>query len=116
MGAVPARCHTGFYSGVVIDRTTLPRIPANVQFEVGQQFVIRGINFDIWPNDLVLGISRDIVLQAQTSKGLMRMVSKTATEIIFTPEYTDSFNYTTTWDVIGNPYLPPRQVLTYGRI
>lgn len=100
----------------MIDRTTLPRIPANEQFGVGQQFVVRGFNFEMLPDDLVLGMDRDIVLQAQTSKGLMRLVSKTASELIFTPEYTDSFSYVTNWNILGSPYLPPRQVLSYRLI
>lgn len=97
----------------MIDHTTLPIIPAYAQVTAGQQFSIRGRGFDIWPTEIVLGYSLNNLPTTTDGADMMKMVSKTNTELIFEATVTHSYAYAHTWNVFASPLLPPRSVLSY---
>lgn len=98
----------------MIDRTTLPNMPAETSVTVGQQFVVRGRNFRYWPSEIVLGHNNGSVQgTVMPNSNIMKLVSRTDTELVF--EATVDYTYPTAhlWDVFGSPFDAPREILQY---
>ena len=98
----------------MIDPTTLPTIQAG-SLSVGQQYSIKGRNFNLWPDELVLSYRSDnfALNVALPAFQLMKLVSKSNTELVF--EVTMNHDYTAVqkWNVFATPFGVPRTFLDY---
>lgn len=98
----------------MIDPTTLPLLPAGAPTTVGQQFTIRGTKFDLWPDDIVLGFEENYVRNTELpSDRLMKLVSKTDSELIFEVVERGSFQSEHLWSYFGAGLDTPRELLKY---
>ena len=98
----------------MVDRTTLPVVSANEPLVVGQQFTIRGQHFGMWPSEIVLSFDEANVLTDQVPYfRLMRLVSKTETEMVFEVTQSHVFNSPHLWELFATGIEPPRVALTY---
>lgn len=114
MGLEQISCYAGFYASVVVDTTTLPDIRSGSTVPSGARFTVRGSNFYLWPDEIVLGYNQARVVDTQMpSAGIFRLVSKTNHELVF--ESTGTYDYSTghVFNVFGTPFDPRRRVLTY---
>ena len=98
----------------MIDRTALPLIPANAILTVGQRFKIVGENFEVWPDEIVLGYDDRVLSSIMPAPYVMRLVEKTSKEMVFevtqTSEYLDEHN----WTLFATGFGVPRKLLEYG--
>lgn len=101
----------------MIDHTTLPFVPANTTLTVGQRFTVVGSGFQAWPDELVLSY-RDAVAQTEPmpSYNLMRLVSKTDTELVFDVLVEHEFAADHEWSSFCAGLNPPREMLAYERM
>lgn len=102
----------------MIDRTTLPVIPIHGTVTAGQQFLVKGVGFDSWPNELVLGFSEDAIMNEDLaeSQRLMRLVSKNNTALVFEAQVTFSYGLEHVWEYFGTPGKTPRSLLDYESV
>lgn len=114
MGSEYPRFRTGFYAGVVVDATTLPRCAAGDRFEEGDRFIVKGNNFDVWPGEIVLSSSDNLVISQPLPQGvIMRLVERTKTELVFEQTIGVTYGIEHVWQYFAAPYDPPRSLLVY---
>ena len=102
----------------MIDHTTLPVIPSQGTITAGQQFTVIGTNFDAWPSELVLGYSSDTIMSEELANSyrLMKLVSKSNTELVFEAQATFGYGTEHLWKYIGTPFAMPRVLLDYTSV
>ena len=94
--------------------TTLPFIEAGETINEGQQFIVEGKGFNAWPNEIVLSRGENYALNNELpSAALMRLVSKTNTQLVF--EQTTTYTYVSAhlWNTFASPFDLPRTLLSY---
>lgn len=101
----------------MIDATTLPTIQANEQIVAGRRFIVVGEGFDRWPDEIVLGYDEDRVLEGELpSYQLLRLVSKTDTELVFEAMETHRFGVEHIFVYFGAGFEVPRSILQYDEM
>lgn len=114
MGQYIVCCCRKFYPSVVVNPATLPIIRANETVEAGTQFIIRGRNFNAWPNEIVLTYSEDHIYESTLpQQSLMRLVSKTNSRLVFEQTVTFTYTFEHIWSIFGSPFNLPRTLLEY---
>lgn len=90
---------------------------ANETVVQGTRFEVLGRNFYNWPGELVLGFNESPVVSSQVGSGLMKLVGRTSTKLIFeVVEHDIQYGVNHTWNVFGTPFEPTREVLSYDTI
>lgn len=98
----------------MIDRTTLPVSRNGLTWTVGQRFTISGTGFDYWPSEIVLDDSVSHVENGVLGEGtLLKVVSKSNTELVFEVQADYSFTSSHVWQYFGTPFIGPREILEY---
>ena len=98
----------------MIDRTTLPVVEQGQALTEGQRFSIKGTDFEKWPDEIVLGYSESRVLNEDIGNPyLMKLVSKTDSELVFEVIEGFTFNTMHTWNIFATPFERPRVILAY---
>lgn len=92
---------------------TLPLIPAGTTLEEGQQFTIRGYNFDQWPSEIVMGYTSEDVETSDRISRLMALERKSQNEMVFRVQATQRYGSNHLWQYFGSPNQPPRTILEY---
>ena len=99
---------------MTIDAVTLPSFSAGATLEEGQHFLIKGENFGLWPDEIVLGYDENEVVNADVPSRLFRLVSKTSTELDFVVQETHTYaTAARVWSYFGSPFDSPRTLLEY---
>ena len=97
----------------MIDRTTLPLIPADTTLTVGQRFIVVGENFEYWPDEIVLGYNDSVLVSEMPSTAVMRLVEKTSNEMVFEVTKTSEFHLEHNWTFFAAGFGVPRTLLEY---
>lgn len=98
----------------MVDLATLPKVSPGDVIGTGQQFVITGYGFDAWPSDVVLGFSlSDIQSNALAGSNMLKLISKTNTEMLFEAVDGHTYSIVHEWTFFGDGFNPPREVLEY---
>lgn len=98
---------------MTIDAATLPRFDEGATLEAGRDFVIRGKNFDNWPNEIVLGSVESEVKDSNSLQDTMMLHSRTSDSLTFRVRQTHTFSDARIWQFFGSPNTPPRTILEY---
>lgn len=98
----------------MIDRTTLPQTTAGEYIEKGRRFEVIGQNFDLWPEEIVLGYDATVVETSEITGYLLILVEKSNTKMVFEARR-DMIIPTRPhqWSLFGSPFEQPRTFLTY---
>ena len=98
----------------MIDPTTLPRFEANVVIPAGTIFEVKGLNYNLWPQDVVLSFNTSYALEEETpSVRVLREISRTNTSMLFVVDIPPSFSTPHTFTVFAAPRNIPREILQY---
>lgn len=98
----------------MIDPATLPVTIGGNEISSGTTYEVKGLNFNMWPNNIVLAFSEYYAINAEYPwVGLMREVSRTDTTIIFVVDVAGSFSSNHTWQFFASPINNPREILQY---
>ena len=98
----------------MIDPTTLPQTQSGVEIEAGTRFEIKGLNFDVWPSELVLSFDRNHALtDSIPSSNLMKVVEKEHSKLIVETTETHTFFNGLTWTLFATPFDGQRTIVDY---
>lgn len=101
----------------MIDRTTLPIIPAWTRIQAGTRFTIRGHNFGLWPDFIAMGYSSSGVISGTIpGADAIGLISRTETELVFEMGVTHSYPTVTEWTFFAAGKNAPRTLLEYHTI
>lgn len=99
----------------MVDLTTLPRVETGNTVPLGQRFIVKGDNFDKWPNELVLGYKgEDVLSERFPSYAILKLISKSNTELTFESVREHEFSTAHVFNVFGSPFDTPRTILDYN--
>lgn len=97
-----------------MDSATLPVVEVGDTISEGDTFTVRGENFSLWPDDIVLAYNaRDVYDDDFPSFHLMKLSSKTDDSLVFEATETQTFSFGHVFNVFGTPTDRPREVLEY---
>ena len=98
----------------MIDHTTLPKTNEGESIAVGQRFEIKGLGFNRWPDEIVLGYNQTSVVNDDISGfTLLRLVNKTNTTLVFEAVISNTYYTPHEWNSFATPFEKPRGLLSY---
>lgn len=97
----------------MIDRATLPLTQANEEIPAGRRFEVLGQNFNLWPDEIVLGYYNVVVTSQPLTGALLKLVEKTNTRLVFEAVESRVISSVHQWNVFGSPFEPERSLLSY---
>lgn len=98
---------------MTIDAATLPSIGAGATLQEGETFTVRGTNFDLWPDEIVLGYTVDAVRTFNEPIRLLVLAQKTQNTLVFRVQQTFTYEQAHRWIYFGSPSTAPRYILEY---
>lgn len=114
MGQLLLRWNRPFRRGVGIYASTIPFTEIGA-ISVDTTFIVRGVNFDLLPNELVLVFDEDEINTMSDTRRLIE-VDRGVNYVVFRPIVSFAASVVHSWRFLAYPFSAPRSFIEYNVI